>query len=54
MKNFDFDYGEYKEENWIVISINLKLRKIVKNIMYKYFNEYEKLNDFKFDKIETI
>ena len=54
MKNFDFDYGEYKEENWIIISINLKLRKIVKNIMYKYFNEYEKLNDFKFDKIETI
>ena len=54
MKTYNFDYGEYKEENWIIISINLKLKRIVKNIMYKYFNEYEALNDFKYDKITKI
>lgn len=54
MKTYNFDYGEYKEKNWIIISINLKLKRIVKNIMYKYFNEYEALNDFKYDKITKI
>lgn len=54
MKTYNFDYGEYKEENWIIISINLNLRRIVKNIMYKYFNEYEALNDFKYDKRSKI
>lgn len=54
MKTYNFDYGEYKEENWIIISINLNLKRIVKNIMYKYFNEYEALNDFKYDKITKI
>ena len=54
MQSFNFDYGEYKEENWILISISIKLRQIVKNIMIKFFNEYEKLEDFKFDRINSI
>lgn len=54
LKNFTFDYGEYKEENWIIGHLNLELRNILKNIMYKYFNKYEMLKDFKYDRIKKI
>lgn len=47
MNNYSFDYGEFKEENWIIGSINLFLRQILSNILYDYFYDNEKINKLK-------
>ena len=53
MKNYSFDYGEYKEENWIIGSINIFLKEIVSNIIYDYFHNNEKINKLKKEKFEN-
>ena len=47
MKDFWFDYGEFKEENWIIGSINSFLRHIVSNILYDYFHDNKKICELK-------
>lgn len=47
MKNCSFDYGEFKEENWIIGSINSFLRHIVSNILYEYFHDNKKIYELK-------
>ena len=54
MQYADFDYGEFKEINWIIMGINGILRDIIRNIMIQYFNSHEILNDFKYDRINKI
>ncbi len=49
MKDYSFDYGEFKEENWIIGSINSFLRQIVSNILYDYLYDNEKMNKLKKD-----
>lgn len=47
MKGYLFDYGEFKEENWIIGSINSFLSQIVSNILYDYLYDNEKINKLK-------
>ena len=49
MKGYSFDYGEFKEDNWIISSINSFLRRIVSNILYDYLYDNEKINKLKKD-----
>lgn len=53
-KNAEIDTGEFKEENWILMSVSHRLRKIVINILKQMLDNKKKINDFKFDLIKSI
>lgn len=53
-KNADIDIGEFKEENWILMSVSHRLRKIVINILKQMLDNKKKINDFKFGLIKSI
>lgn len=49
--NSEYDFGEFKEENWILQNVSYRLKNIVINILEKMLNDKKWLNDFKFDLI---
>lgn len=53
-KNVNYDYGEFKEQNWIMINISFKLKKILRNIIEIMLEDKNKLYDFKMDLINKI
>lgn len=53
-KSANYDYTEFKEENWILMSVSGHLLSIVINILNKMFKDKKKLDDFKNDLIKAI
>lgn len=49
--NSEYDFGEFKEENWILQNVSYRLKNIVINVLEKMLNDKKWLNDFKFDLI---
>ncbi len=46
-----YDFGEFKEENWILSSVAFRLKEIVINILKYTIEDKKKMHDFKFDLI---
>lgn len=54
MTHFDFDYYEYREEKWIFSHIGFILQDITSVILFKLFEDKEKLLKFKNDEINEL
>lgn len=52
--NREYDYGEFKEENWILINISFKAKRILRNIIEKMLKDKNRLYRFKMDEIDNI
>lgn len=52
--NREYDYGEFKEENWILINISFKAKRILRNIIEKMLKDKNRLYRFKMDEIDDI
>lgn len=53
-RNTNYDYGEFKEENWIIMDISFKAKKILRNIIEVMLEDKNKLHKFKTDEIHRI
>lgn len=52
--NREYDYGEFKEENWILIDVSFKAKMILRNIIEVMLKDKNKLYKFKMDEICEI
>lgn len=50
----EYDYGEFKEENWILIDISFKAKRILRNIIEKMLKDKNRLYRFKMDETDNI
>lgn len=50
----EYDYGEFKEENWIIMDISNRARHILRNILEVMLNDKKRLLKFKMDEISEI
>lgn len=53
-RNKNYDYGEFKEENWIIIDISFKVKRILRNIIEVMLKDKNELYKFKMDEIFEI
>ena len=53
-RNTNYDYGEFKEENWIIINISFITKRILRNIIETMLKDKNKLYMFKMDNISEI
>lgn len=53
-RNTNYDYGEFKEENWIIINISFITKRILRNIIESMLEDKNKLYMFKMDDISEI
>lgn len=53
-RNTNYDYGEFKEENWIISDISFITKRILRNIIEIMLIDKNKLYKFKMDEINKI
>lgn len=53
-RNTNYDYGEFKEENWIISDISFITKRILRNIIEAMLIDKNKLYKFKMDEISKI